>query len=97
MPPIKFSKDQRKARDPKQTLLRLISYMKHYVPHLLAVAVCIIVSAIAQTRGSQNIGNLVDNYILPMVAAGSTDYSPLVKYLTGIAGIFAAGSLLSTY
>ena len=93
MPPIKFSADQRKAKDPKQTLLRLVSYMRHYVPHLLAVMVCIIVSAIASTRGSENIGNLVDDYILPMVASGSTDYAPLVKYLTGIAIIFAAGMI----
>ena len=93
MPPMKFSADQRKAKDPKQTLLRLISYMRHYVPHLLAVMVCIIVSAIASTRGSENIGNLVDDYILPMVASGSTDYAPLVKYLTGIAIIFAAGMI----
>ena len=93
MPPMKFSADQRKARNPKQTLLRLISYMKHYVPHLLAVLVCIVVSAIAQTRGSENIGNLVDDYILPMVATGSTDFAPLVKYLTGIAIIFAAGMI----
>ena len=60
MPPVRFSKDGRKARDPKKTLLRLLSYMKNYIPHLLAVMVCIVVSAIAQTRGSQNIGNLVD-------------------------------------
>ena len=93
MPPMKFSADQRKARNPKQTLLRLVSYMKHYVPHLLAVMVCIVVSAIAQTRGSENIGNLVDDYILPMVATGSTDFAPLVKYLTGIAIIFAAGMI----
>ena len=93
MPPIKFSADQRKAKDPKQTLLRLVSYMRHYVPHLLAVMVCIVVSAIASTRGSENIGNLVDDYILPMVANRSTDYAPLVKYLTGIAIIFAAGMI----
>ena len=93
MPPIKFHGDQRKARDPKKTLLRLVSYMKHYIPHLLAVMVCIVISAIAQTRGSENIGNLVDNYILPMVASGSTDFAPLVEYLTGIAIIFAAGMI----
>ena len=93
MPPIKFKADQRKAKDPKKTLLRLLSYLKNYIPNLLAVMVCIVVSAIAQTRGSQNIGNLVDDYILPMVASGSTDYAPLVKYLIGIAGIFGAGML----
>ena len=95
MPPIKFKADQRKAKDPKKTLLRLLRYLKNYIPNLLAVMVCIVVSAIAQTRGSQNIGNLVDDYILPMVASGSTDYAPLIKYLIGIAGIFGAGMLAS--
>ena len=39
MPPMKFSKDGRKAKDPKKTLLRLLGYMKHYIPNLLAVLV----------------------------------------------------------
>jgi len=93
MPPVKFSKDGRKAKNPKKTLLRLLSYMKHYIPNLLAVLVCIVVSAIASTRGSENIGNLVDDYILPMVASGSTDFEPLAKYLVGIGAIFAAGMI----
>ncbi|MBR4291310.1 MAG: ABC transporter ATP-binding protein [Oscillospiraceae bacterium] len=93
MPPVKFSKDGRKAKDPKKTLLRLLGYMKRYLPNLLAVLVCIIVSAIASTRGSENIGNLVDEFILPMVASGSTDFAPLAKYLVGIGAIFAAGMI----
>ena len=91
MPPMKFSKDGRKAKDPKKTLLRLLGYMKQYIPNLVAVMVCILISAIASTRGSENIGNLVDDYILPMVASGSTDFAPLAKYLVGIGAIFAAG------
>ena len=95
MPPVRFSKDGRKAKDPKKTLLRLIGYMKKYTLILLTVMVCIVVSAIAQTRGSENIGKLVDDYILPMVASGSTDFAPLLKYLIGIAGIFVAGIVAS--
>ena len=90
---MKFSKDGRKAKDPKKTLLRLLSYMKNYIPNLVAVLICIIVSAIASTRGSENIGNLVDEFILPMVASGSTDFAPLAKYLVGIGAIFAAGMI----
>ena len=93
MPPMKFSKDGRKAKDPKKTMLRLLSYMKHYIPNLLAVLVCIVITAIASTRGSENIGNLVDEFILPMVASGSTDFAPLAKYLVGIGAIFAAGMI----
>ena len=95
MPPVRMRGDGRKAKDPKKTLLRLLSYMKGYTPTLILVVVCIVVGAIAQTTGSKNIGKLVDDYILPMVAAGSTDFGPLAKYLIGIALIFLAGMAAS--
>jgi len=41
------------------------------------------------------LSTLVDDYILPMVASGSADFGPLLQYLLGIAGIFAAGMLAS--
>ena len=85
MPPVRMRGDGRKAKDPKKTLLRLLSYMKGYIPTLVLVVVCIVVGAIAQTTGSKNIGKLVDDYILPMVAAESTDFGPLAKYLISIA------------
>ncbi len=95
MPPVKMRGDGRKAKNPKKTLLRLLGYMKQYIPTLLVVLVCIIVSAVAQTTGSENIGNLVDDFILPLVESGSRDFAPLMKYLIGIAGIFAAGMVAS--
>ena len=95
MPPVKMRGDGRKAKDPKKTLLRLMGYMKRYIPTLLIVMVCIVVNALASTTGSENIGNLVDDYILPMVASGSTDFGPLIRYLLGILAIFCAGMLAS--
>ncbi len=95
MPPVRMQGDGRKAKNPKKTLLRLLSYLKQYIPTLLLVMVCIAVNAFAQITGSENIGKLVDNYILPMVAAGSEDFSPLLQYLIGIAGIFAIGMVAS--
>ena len=70
MPPVRMRGDGRKAKNPKQTLLRLLGYMKKYTVSLLAVMVCIVISAFAQTRGSENIGKLVDDFILPMVSSG---------------------------
>ena len=87
--------DGRKAKNPGKTLLRLISYMKKYIPILLIVLVCIYLTAQAQATGSENIGNLVDDYILPMVASGSTDFAPLASYLVRIVIIFAAGMIAS--
>ena len=95
MPPVRMRGDGRKAKNPAKTLLRLLSYMKKYIPILLLVMVCIVVSAIAQTKGSESIGQLVDDYLLPMVASGSTDFSPIVKFLTQIGCIFAAGMIAS--
>ena len=91
MPPVRMRGDGRKAKNPKKTLLRLLGYMKQYIPILLLVLVCIIVTAIAQTTGSESIGTLVDDYIKPMVESGSTDFAPIVKFLTKIALIFGAG------
>ncbi len=95
MPPVRMRGDGRKAKNPKKTLLRLLGYMRKYIPILVLVLICIVVAAVAQTTGSKNIGKLVDDYILPMVASGSTDFDPLVKYLIGIACVFAAGMLAS--
>ena len=95
MPPVRMRGDGRKAKDPKKTLLRLLSYMKPYTVNLIVVMICVVITAFAQTKGSENIGNLVDDYILPMVASGSTDFAPLAKYLMGIAAIFACGMLAS--
>ena len=93
MPPVKMRGDGRKAKNPGKTLLRLLGYMRKYIPSLILVMLCIVVTAVAQTRGSQNIGTLVDDYILPMVASGSTDFGPLLGYLVKIACIFGCGMI----
>ncbi len=95
MPPVRMRGDGRKAKKPGKTLLRLLGYMKRYIPNLVIVFLCIIATAIAQTRGSENLGILVDDYILPMVASGSEDFAPLLRYLVGIGGIFALGMVAS--
>ena len=93
MPPVRMRGDGRKAKNPGKTLLRILSYMRKYIPNLILVMLCIVVTAVAQTRGSENIGTLVDDYILPMVASGSTDFGPLVRYLVQIACIFGCGMI----
>ncbi len=95
MPPVKMRGDGRKAKNPGKTLLRILSYLKAYIPNLIAVLVCIYVAAQVQTTGSENVGTLVDDYILPMIGAGSTDFSPLLKYLVQLGCIFGLGILAS--
>ena len=97
MPPVKMRGDGHMARDPKKTLLRLLSYMKKYIPVLVIVFVCIIVTAIAQTNGSAALGTLVDEYILPMVASGRTDFGPVFDFICEIAVIFVLGMIASFF
>ena len=93
MAPPRMRGDGRKAKNPGKTLLRLLGYMRQHIPTLIIVLLCIFATAFAQTRGSENVGNLVDKYIVPMVNAGSEDYSPLLKYLIQLACIFGLGML----
>ena len=95
MPPVKMRGDGRKAKDPKKTILRLLGYMRRYIPVLIIVLLCICMNAYASTTGSAALGTLVDEYILPMVASGSTDYAPLAGFLVKIACIFGLGILCS--
>ena len=83
--------DGRKAANPMKTLARLLGYMKGYIPLLVFVFICIIATSVAQAQGSRALGPLVDEYILPMVASGSTDFGPLKAYLMKLACIFGFG------
>ena len=97
MPPARMRGDGRKAKNAKGTLLRLLSYMKHYAGTLALVMLCIFLTAYAQTTGSTALGNLVDDFILPMVATGSADFAPIASFLTKIAMIFVLGLLGSFF
>ncbi|MBE6924123.1 MAG: ABC transporter ATP-binding protein [Ruminococcaceae bacterium] len=93
MPPVRMRGDGRMAKNPKKTLLRLLGYMKPHIPVLIVVFLCIILTSFAQTMGSQSLGTLVDDYILPMVESGSTDFQPVLDFLMKIACVFLAGVL----
>ncbi len=94
MPPVRMHSG-RKAKNPGKTLLRILGYMTPYVGNLLGVLVCIVVAALVQIVSSENIGKLVDNYILPMIGANSTDFGPLLQYLIQLGCIFLVGILAS--
>ncbi len=91
MPPARMRGDGRKAKDPKKTFFRLLSYLKPHIPRLVLVLACIFVTALVSTMGTAALGTLVDEYILPMVAAGSTDFGPLFRFLLRMLGLFSLG------
>ena len=91
MAPPRMRGDGRMAKDPKKTLGRLLSYLKAHWVVLLIVIGCIVLSSVASTIGSTSLGKLVDEYILPMVESGSTDFDPLFDFVVKIGCIFALG------
>ena len=97
MPPARMRGDGRKAKDPRKTLLRLLSYLKKYTPTLIIVMLCVFATAFAQITGSTALGDLVDDFILPMVSTGSADFTPLTRFVVKIGCIFAVGVVASFF
>ena len=91
MPPVKMRGDGRKAKNPKRTILRLLSYMAKYRGTLVAVALCIVFSAVAPAASSASLGTLVDDYITPMLGQSNADFEPLLRFLTMMACIYLVG------
>ena len=91
MPPVRMRGDGRKAKNPKQTIARLLSYLGAYKKTLIVVVICIVLNAIAQAVSASSLGTLVDDYITPMLAQENPDYAPLIRFLTMLAGIYLVG------
>ncbi len=91
MPPVRMRGDGRKAKNPKKTILRLLSYLKQYRFTLVVVVACIIASTVAQTMSSKSLGTLIDRYITPLLSQANPDYQPLILYLLGMAGLYLLG------
>ena len=95
MPPVRMRGDGRKARDPKKTLLRLLSYLKAHIVTLCMVVACIFATALAQSNSSTALGRIVDDFILPMVGGNTSDFSPLADFLVKLAVLFLIGIVAS--
>lgn len=78
-------------------LKRLLSYMvKNYKFSFLIVVICIVIGAFATMQGMLFVQSLVDDYIMPMLNSGSTDFGPLAKALSGVIVFYIIG-VISAY
>ena len=84
-------KGPRKAKDPKKTIARLLSYLKKYRTTMIIVVLCIVLSAGAMALSAASLGTLVDDYITPMLSQTNPDYGPLLKFLCIMAVIYVVG------
>ncbi len=81
-----------RSKTASQAIKRVIQYVLHYykIPFLLVVF-CILLTAIATVVGATFPQTLVDDYITPMLANGSRDFSGLAKDLVRLACIMGLG------
>ena len=100
MPPVRMRGDGRKAKDPKKTFMRLLGYMKPYLPRLVCMVVCIIVATGASVASNASLSTLIEDFIKPMLKQQTPDFTPLIGFLCFMAAIYLAGmvaNFLSAY
>ena len=95
MPPIRMKGDGRKAKNPKKTLLRLLSYMKPYLGTMILVVVCILMASLATALSSYSLEPLINDYIQPLSGQENPNFAPLIRFLCIMAAIYAAGIVSS--
>jgi len=95
MPPIRMKGDGRKAKDPKKTLLRLLSYMKPYRGTMVLVVLCILIGSLATALSSYSLDPLINNYIAPLTGQENPDFMPLIRFLMGMGVVYVLGIVSS--
>lgn len=87
-----------KVANPGKLLARVFQYVwKSYGIHIVIVIVCIFIGVLANVQGTLFTQTLIDDYILPMLAAaGEPDFSGLAHAIQRVAIFYAIG-IISTY
>ena len=86
-----------KVKNPGKILKRIFSYVfRYYGLQLGMVAVCIVVSVLANIQGTMFTRTLIDSYIMPMVEqvkAGqpNPDFTPLMRAMARVACFYLIG------
>ena len=93
-----------KVENPGKVFKRILAYvMSRYKAQVIVVLCCILLAVFAQLQGVMFSQTLIDSYILPLLKAGSMDFSGLaaailrvaVIYCVGIAAVFVQNRLMA--
>lgn len=76
--------------DPK-ALGRVLGYMKDHKSGMIAVVICILLSAIASAASSMFLQTLIDDYIVPLLAMDTPIFTDLIRALITIGCIYLVG------
>ncbi len=92
MPGPRGPRNLGKVKMDKGMLKRLLGYVfARYGFHMLVVTICICAASFCQVQGTLFMQKLIDMYILPMIATGSNDFSPLAIALMKLACVLFMG------
>ena len=84
--------DGRKAKNPKQTFMRLLGYLKPYTPRIIIMVLCIIMATVASVMSNASLETLIEDLIKPMLVPGAkADFGPLIRFLIFMGCIYLAG------
>ena len=82
--------------NPTQVLNRVLRYMlRYYKFQFLLVVLCSLVSATANVSGTSFPQTLIDDYVVPMLNSGSTDFSGLWQAVVRLGCLLALGVVAS--
>ena len=96
MPPVKMRGDGRKAKNPKKTFLRLISYLKPYKGNIIGMVICTILSTVASVLSNTSVSKVIEDYVEPMLGMENPDFGPLIQFLCIMACLYLFG-LVATF
>ena len=89
---INQKKTEIRENESMKVISRVIRYMLHYYKYpFVLVVVCILINAVTTVIGATFPQTLVDDYITPMLANGSKDFSGLAADLVRLACIMGIG------
>ncbi|MBR2764770.1 MAG: ABC transporter ATP-binding protein [Blautia sp.] len=81
-----------KIENPGAVLKRIFSLVsRNYLPHLIIVVICLVVSVLANVHGTMFTRTLIDSYILPLIGTPDPDFGPLGLAILRVAGFYAIG------
>ena len=72
----------------KETVARLMKYVVPFWPRLIVVLGCVILNAIATASAATFLGRMIDDYITPLLASASPDFSQLIGAILRMAALY---------
>ena len=78
----------------KETVKRLLGYVKPYWARLILVFGCVILNAVATASAANFLGEVIDDHIMPMLAQANPDFGGLVSAIIRMAVIYALGLIM---